>query len=121
MSIEGMKFLSLTGYFKLPDDFTGTVSEALRMLADYHDNEGLSNPARIVEDASDPSPEQQKIWTVRTYSCDWPGCTQHIICVDGEAPMEWSGWKSVSCADGWHACPNHAKHDLEEFLDAHKR
>jgi len=34
-----MKALVLqTVHFKLPDDFTGTMSDALRLLADYHDS-----------------------------------------------------------------------------------
>lgn len=34
-----MKALILqTVHFKLPDDFTGTLSDALRLLADYHDS-----------------------------------------------------------------------------------
>lgn len=33
-----MKVLSISNlFFKLPDDFNGGLSEALRMLADYHD------------------------------------------------------------------------------------
>ncbi|KKL21258.1 hypothetical protein LCGC14_2447220, partial [marine sediment metagenome] len=33
-----MKVLSFgVLYFKLPDDFTGGLSEALRAMADYHD------------------------------------------------------------------------------------
>lgn len=33
-----MKALILqTAHFKLPDDFEGTLSDALRQLADYHD------------------------------------------------------------------------------------
>ena len=27
-----------TAHFKLPDDFEGTISDALRALADYHDD-----------------------------------------------------------------------------------
>ena len=34
-----MKVLVLqTVHFKLPDDFEGTLSDALRVLADYHDS-----------------------------------------------------------------------------------
>lgn len=34
-----MKALVLqTVHFKLPDDFAGTLSDALRLLADYHDS-----------------------------------------------------------------------------------
>lgn len=32
-----MKVLGLRGYFKLPNDFDGGLSDALRLLADYHD------------------------------------------------------------------------------------
>ena len=34
-----MKVLVLhTAHFRLPDDFEGTLSDALRLLADYHDD-----------------------------------------------------------------------------------
>jgi hypothetical protein len=33
-----MKIFSYCGYFKLPDDFKGGLSEALRAFADYHDS-----------------------------------------------------------------------------------
>jgi len=33
-----MKVLSLNGYFLLPDNFIGDISDALRVLADYHES-----------------------------------------------------------------------------------
>ena len=34
-----MKILALhMAYFRLPDDFSGTISDALRLMADHHDN-----------------------------------------------------------------------------------
>jgi|SRR5208283_2799184 len=41
-----MKVLELSGFFRLPDDFYGTVSDAIRLLADYHESDGPSNPTR---------------------------------------------------------------------------
>lgn len=38
MNYENLKVLSIENlFFKLPDDFNGGLSEALRLLADYHD------------------------------------------------------------------------------------
>jgi len=34
---DGMKVISLSGYFLLPEGFDGDVSSALRAIADYHD------------------------------------------------------------------------------------
>jgi len=33
-----MKLFRYNGHFTLPDDFTGNVSDALRLLADYHES-----------------------------------------------------------------------------------
>lgn len=34
-----MKILAMyMTYFRLPDDFSGSISDALRMMADYHDS-----------------------------------------------------------------------------------
>ena len=33
-----------SGFFRLPDDFSGTVSDALHLLAKYHEVEGATNP-----------------------------------------------------------------------------
>lgn len=48
-----MKALGLNGYFKLPDDFNGTLSDGLRLLADYHE----SKEARNKKQVSDVNPE----------------------------------------------------------------
>lgn len=33
-----MKVLSINGHFLLPDDFKGTVAEAMRLMADLHES-----------------------------------------------------------------------------------
>ena len=37
-----MKVLGHFAFFLLPDDFDGGLSDALRLLADYHEGEGAS-------------------------------------------------------------------------------
>lgn len=45
-----MKVLCLyETYFKLPDDFNGTYSDALRLLADYHDSDTAKHRREIVD------------------------------------------------------------------------
>ena len=54
-----MKTLALFGYFKLPDDFTGTISDAIRQLAKYHEDPKIS-AAREITDIVDVS--QKNAW-----------------------------------------------------------
>lgn len=44
-----IKVLSLSAHFELPYEFEGTLAQAIRLLATYHENVGLSNPERKVE------------------------------------------------------------------------
>lgn len=44
-------------YFKLPDDFSGGLSQALRALANYHD-EVMNTPRQVI---GSPSDERDKI------------------------------------------------------------
>lgn len=55
-----MKILGVSGYFELPDDFNGTFSDALRLIADYHDNEGIENPNR--ERVPESNLHPKKLW-----------------------------------------------------------
>lgn len=44
-----MKTLALFGYFKLPDDFNGTMSDAIRQLAKYHEEPHPTTVTDIVD------------------------------------------------------------------------
>lgn len=57
-----MKVLYINGFFKLPDNFEGEFADALRVLADYH--EDSKRPA--IEDVPDVMPS-----TERTYVEAW--------------------------------------------------
>ncbi len=47
-----MKALSIkNAYFRLPDDFSGELSDALRLLADYHDEVSGKGPIPTTEPA----------------------------------------------------------------------
>ena len=63
-----MKVLSFgVLYFKLPDDFTGGLSEALRAMADYHDEKAgtpvqkIGGPRKASDDLS-AIQHEEKIW-----------------------------------------------------------
>lgn len=57
------KILGIQGFFLLPDDFNGSYIDALRLLADYHEKEGLSNPQREVSDGNSEA-TWKDMWTI---------------------------------------------------------
>jgi len=52
-----MKVLRYAGFFKLPDDFEGNLSDALRLLADYHESEAACERRTIGDPKDDPENE----------------------------------------------------------------
>jgi len=53
---DGTKVLCVCGCFRLPDDFEGEFSDALRAWADYHENEGINNPKRKFRNTVNETP-----------------------------------------------------------------
>ena len=50
-----MKVFTIEAVFELPDNFSGTTSDALRLLADYHQGNGRPDAKT---GASNPHPEK---------------------------------------------------------------
>lgn len=53
-----MRILTVVAVFELPNDFDGTTSDALRLLADYHQGNGRPNAIQ----ASETTPHPKKSW-----------------------------------------------------------
>lgn len=62
MNYDNLKVLFIKDfYFKLPDDFNGGLSDALRLYADYHD-EVKNTDKHKIEDGEKLSEDDVSIW-----------------------------------------------------------
>jgi hypothetical protein len=57
-----MQALELRAFFRLPDDFKGTESDAIRLLAAYHEGPGKENPERKVLPADRDERTRDEQW-----------------------------------------------------------
>lgn len=84
---DSMKVLSLNGYFHLPDDFNGTLPDAIRLLADYHESKEARKQRIVGPDTMGVPPD---LW-----SRFWNGAQQGFRVCMGMALGEWHkdrGW-----------------------------
>lgn len=66
MSLEGMKVLEIGPiFFKLPEGFTGSLADAIRVLADYHESVKTEDREHCApEEQPDPyEVERKKRWS----------------------------------------------------------
>lgn len=65
-----MKVLELRLFFKLPDDFAGTESDAIRLLAEYHEGTGKDNPNRSRSPGSIEGRTREQDWEEFLVACE---------------------------------------------------